>query len=220
MSFSLNYFMQLVPDALYGIWVTIQVSVVAIAFGLFGGLVLAALRTLRVPFLDLVILTYIEIIRNTPFLAQLFLIYFGLPSLGVKLPEFVAAATALAMWTCAYSSENFRAGLEAPSNKVREAGLALGMKPLLVFFMVILPLGVRTAFPALVNTIIEALKTSAYLSFIAFPELTYILMNDITANLRVLEGFTLLLIGYVSLVFILSTVLKSVERNFAIARTV
>lgn len=116
---------------------------------------------------------YVELIRNTPFLVQLFFIFFGLPSLGLRLDATVAAILAMTINLSAYGTEIVGAGLDAVSRGQREAGQALGLRPRHVFLKVVLPQALRVMFPALTSQVVIMMLESAVVSQIAVRDLTY-----------------------------------------------
>lgn len=117
--------------------------------------------------------TYVELIRNTPFIVQLFFIFFGLPSLGIRMPALAAASLAMGINLTAYGIEIVRAGLQSVPTGQREAGLALGTSPLVAFALIVLPQAVATVYPALVSQIIITMLESAVVSQIAVTDLTH-----------------------------------------------
>src|SRR5215207_602682 len=112
---------------------TMKVSVIGVAGAFVIGLVLGAVRAHRIPVLSQVAWAYVEVIRNTPILVQIFLIYYGLPQLGYQVEGFTVAWLAVMVWGGAFNTENFRAGFEAVPKRFREAGYALGFSPLKTF---------------------------------------------------------------------------------------
>ena len=116
---------------------------------------------------------YVELIRNTPFIVQLFFIFFGLPSLGIRLAAFEAAALAMTINLTAYGIEIVRAGIEAVPAGQREAGSALGIAPLLTFAYIVLPQALAIVYPALVSQIIITMLESAVVSQVAVIDLTH-----------------------------------------------
>ncbi|RWB28140.1 MAG: amino acid ABC transporter permease [Mesorhizobium sp.] len=116
---------------------------------------------------------YVEIIRNTPFLVQLFFIFFGLPSIGVRLDPVLAAMLAMTLNMAAYTIEIVGAGLDAVPRGQTEAALALGLRPRQVFVKIVLPQALKVIFPALTSQIIIMMLESAVVSQIAVRELTY-----------------------------------------------
>jgi polar amino acid transport system permease protein len=117
---------------------------------------------------------YVELIRNTPFLVQLFFIFFGLPSLGLRLTALQAAILAMTINLTAYTIEILRAGIEAVPLGQREAGVALGVSPLSVFFCIVLPQAVANVYPALVSQVLITMLESAVVSQIAVADLTHV----------------------------------------------
>jgi polar amino acid transport system permease protein len=116
---------------------------------------------------------YVELIRNTPFLVQMFFIFFGLPSLGLHLSAMQAAALAMTINLSAYSVEIVRAGIEAVPQGQREAAMALGLRPVVVFGKIVLPQALGSMWPALVSQVVIILLESAVVSQIAVRDLTY-----------------------------------------------
>jgi len=117
--------------------------------------------------------SYVELIRNTPFLVQLFFIFFGLPSMGIRLNPLVAAILAMTINLTAYGIEIVGAGLDAVVVGQKEAGLALGLRPRQIFIKIVLPQALRVIFPALCSQIVIMMLESAAVSQIAVRELTY-----------------------------------------------
>jgi polar amino acid transport system permease protein len=116
---------------------------------------------------------YVELIRNTPFLVQLFFIFFGLPSIGLRLDPVAAAMLAMTINLAAYGTEIVGAGLDAVPVGQTEAGRALGLRPRQVFIAIVLPQALRVIFPALTSQVVIMMLESAAVSQIAVPELTY-----------------------------------------------
>ncbi|MER8868095.1 amino acid ABC transporter permease [Mesorhizobium sp. M0751] len=116
---------------------------------------------------------YVEVIRNTPFLVQLFFIFFGLPSIGVRLDPVLAAMLAMTLNMAAYTIEIVGAGLDAVPPGQTEAALALGLRPRQVFIKIVLPQALKVIHPALTSQIVIMMLESAVVSQIAVRELTY-----------------------------------------------
>ncbi|MGO4438928.1 amino acid ABC transporter permease [Rhizobium sp. RAF56] len=116
---------------------------------------------------------YVELIRNTPFLVQLFFIFFGLPSLGIRLDPVLAAILAMTLNMTAYTTEIIGAGLDAVPKGQSEAALALGLHTRQVFIKIVLPQALKVIFPALTGQFVIMMLESAVVSQIAVRELTY-----------------------------------------------
>ncbi|MGX9179083.1 amino acid ABC transporter permease [Mesorhizobium sp. BHbdii] len=119
------------------------------------------------------IAVYVEVMRNTPFLVQLFFIFFGLPSIGIRLDPLLAAMLAMTLNMAAYTIEIVGAGLDAVPRGQTEAALALGLRPRQVFVKIVLPQALKVIYPALTSQIIIMMLESAVVSQIAVRELTY-----------------------------------------------
>ena len=119
------------------------------------------------------VVAYVELVRNTPFLVQLFFIFFGLPAIGIRLDPVLAAILAMTLNMGAYSTEIVGSGLDAVPAGQREAALALGLRPWQVFVKIVLPQALRIIFPALSSQIVIMMLESAVVSQIAVSELTY-----------------------------------------------
>jgi len=138
---------------MYGVWLTIKISLISTTLGLIIGMILAGLQRTKRPIFVKPIRVYIEIIRNTPFLIQLFFIYFGLPSLGINIRANEAALIALTFNTGAYATEIVRAGIESISEGQIEAGRSLGLSGIQIFKHIILKPALITVYPALTSQV-------------------------------------------------------------------
>jgi polar amino acid transport system permease protein len=159
----------LLSGALVTVGLAAFASVVGICLSIGG----AALGRSGIKAARHVVAGYVELIRNTPFLVQMFFIFFGLPSLGLHLNAMQAAALAMTINLSAYSIEIVRAGIEAIPQGQREAGMALGLRPVIVFGKIVLPQALGSMWPALVSQVVIILLESAVVSQIAVRDLTY-----------------------------------------------
>jgi polar amino acid transport system permease protein len=157
----------------YGTWLTVRISFISMVLGLLVGIVLAGLQTTRWKFFTVPIAAYIEVIRNTPFLVQLFFIYFGLPSIGFELTSEQAALSAMVINLGAYATEIVRAGIESIHKKQIEAGLALGFSQIQVFRHIILMPALKKVYPSLTSQFVLIMLGSSVISVISVEELTY-----------------------------------------------
>ena len=164
-------------ELLDGLLNTLKVSAFAIAGAFAIGLVLGAARAHRIPVVSQLTAVYVEVIRNTPILIQIFMIFFALPQFGILLDQFTVAWLTVMVWGGAFNSENFRAGFLAVSYRYREAGYALGFSPLSTFLNVTLPIGGRIALPSSINTYISVVKNTSLMYVIGYAELTTTALN-------------------------------------------
>jgi His/Glu/Gln/Arg/opine family amino acid ABC transporter permease subunit len=195
---------------------TVKVSLLAIAGAFFIGLILGAARAHRIPIISQLTGVYVEVIRNTPILVQIFMIFYGLPQLGVTFDQFTVAWLSVMVWGGAFNSENFRAGFEAVSYRHREAALALGFGRLATFLNVTLPIGGRIALPSSINTYISVLKNTSLMYVIGYPELTTTALNISALTVETLEALTVLGVVYLSLVWTLSALIRLLEARLAL----
>ncbi|GLX15873.1 polar amino acid ABC transporter permease [Pseudomonas straminea] len=161
------------PELLSGLWVTIQLTVMATVGGVGLGILGAALRSSRPSVLSRLWGVYVELIRNTPFVVQLFFIVFGLPNLGVKLTAGEAALLAMLINLGAYSTEIIRAGIQVTPRGQWEAGRVLGLSRTQTFVRVVLPPSLKRIYPALVSQCIIVMLGSSVVSQVSHEELTF-----------------------------------------------
>lgn len=199
-----------------GLGRTLWVSAIAILGALVIGVVLGAARAHRIPVVSQLAAIYVEVIRNTPILVQIFFIFFGLPQLGIRLDAFTVAWLAIMVWGGAFNVENFRAGFEAVPFRYREAGYALGFGRLATFANVTLPIGGRIALPPSINTYISVVKNTSLLYVISYEELTTTALNINALTLQTVETFTVLAVTYLVIVWTLSGLIRLLESHLAL----
>ncbi|HEY9721300.1 MAG TPA: ABC transporter substrate-binding protein/permease [Oscillatoriaceae cyanobacterium] len=160
------------PTLLRGAVMTVSLSVLAMALAMALGLCLAVTRLYGPRPARWLATTYVEIFRGTPLLIQLYLIYYGLPALGIRFEAFAAGVVGLGLNYAAYEAENYRAGIQAVPHGQTEASLALGMSRLQALRHVVLPQALRVAVPPVANDFIALFKDSSLVSVITLVELT------------------------------------------------
>jgi His/Glu/Gln/Arg/opine family amino acid ABC transporter permease subunit len=195
---------------------TMKAGLLGIVLAYVIGLVLGAVRAYRIPLLSQLAAVYVELIRNTPILVQIFFLYYATPEFGIHLEAFTVAWLSITIWGGAFMTENFRAGFEAVPARLREAGLALGFGPVKNFLNVTLPIGGRIALPSTINTAISVLKNTSLLLIIGYPELTYVANNIQALTFLVFEAFTVLAVYYLAIVWTLSALIRFLERRLAL----
>ena len=156
---------------LQGAAVTLELSCGAMLIGLVISIVCASAKTSHFAPLRWIISVYVEAIRNTPFLIQIFFIYFGLPAIGISLNPNPAALLALVINIGAYGTEIIRAGIESIQKGQGEAGVALGLKRHQIFRYIILKPALRTVYPALTSQFVFLMLTSSVVSVISATDL-------------------------------------------------
>jgi His/Glu/Gln/Arg/opine family amino acid ABC transporter permease subunit len=211
-----SFFTENVDELLGGVRRTLQASAIGIAGALVIGLVLGAARAARVPVVSQLAGIYVEVIRNTPILVQIFMLYFALPQVEIRLDAFTVAWLAVMIWGGAFNTENFRAGFEAVPVRYREAGLALGFSRLSTFLNITLPIGGRIALPSSINTYISVVKNTSLMYVIAYPELTTTALQINALTLQTTETFAALAVGYLVIVWTMSALIRLLESHLAL----
>ena len=197
-----------------GVFLTLQIVVVAIALGLMLGIAGAMARTSGNRALNWIATAYVEFFRNTPFLIQLFFFFFGLPSIGVRMSPWQAAVLALAINFGAYSTEIIRAGIEGIDKGQIEAGMSLGFKKLQVFRHIILLPALGKIYPALISQIVIAVLFSSVVSQISAEELTFVGNYLQSRTFRSVEIYQAISLIYVAVVWTIKGVAYGVQKKF------
>lgn len=173
MSFDFSLIWNSLPLLLAGAGVTIEITVIAVGLGFIFGLITSVCRLSGVKILQVIAVCYVNIIRGTPMLVQIFLIYFALPMvIGERINPFVAAVAACSINSGAYVSEIFRAGIQSVDKGQMEAGRSLGLSWMQTMRYVILPQAFKHVIPPLGNEFISMTKETSLVSVIGFEELT------------------------------------------------
>ncbi|CAN7708177.1 MULTISPECIES: amino acid ABC transporter permease [Neorhizobium] len=170
-TFQFGVLAQYQDEILNGIWLTIKLSVLSILLGSAAGVVLASIRSVKGGAARFLVDAYVEIIRNTPFLVQLFIVYFGLPGLGLRVGADTAALIGMTINLAAYSTEIIRAGIEAVHKSQIEAGEALGFTRFQIYRHVIIVPAIAKVYPALCSQFVLMMLASSICSAISTHEL-------------------------------------------------
>ena len=191
------------PDLLEGAWTTLTLSLSATFFGFLVGVFCALASTGRTKWLARVASAYIEIIRNTPLLVQVFLVYFGMASMGFKVGAFTAATVALVVNVGAYTSEIVRAGIESIPKSQLEAAETLGLTRWQTLRHVVLPPAIERVFPALTSQYVLLMLASSVCSQISAEELTAVANRVQSDTFRSVETYLIVAVGYLLLSLIM-----------------
>ncbi|MCX6155527.1 MAG: ABC transporter substrate-binding protein/permease [Candidatus Kapabacteria bacterium] len=181
-SLTFQWYLKILPKFLEGAMITLGLSILSMILAIILGLIIALLRVYGGPFLSRIAIIYIEVIRGTPLLMQLFLIYYALPKVtGISIEPFLAAILGLGLNYAAYEAENYRAGLFSVPKGQMEAALSLGMRRRQALRYIIIPQAIRLVIPPMTNDFISLLKDSSLVSVITMVELTKI-YNQVAAT--------------------------------------
>jgi His/Glu/Gln/Arg/opine family amino acid ABC transporter permease subunit len=201
------------PDLAFGVLQTVQMAALAYLLAAVLGLLIALAEGAGLRWLYLICRTYIEFIRGTPTLTQLFLIYFGLASLNVIIPGFQAAIIALGLHYAAYMAEVYRSGIAAIDRGQSEAAAALGMHRWRAMRFVVLPQAIRIILPPMTNFAISLLKDTSVASLIAAPELMMHATEITSEYYMPMPVYLLTGAFYFVLAFPLSLLVRHLERR-------
>lgn len=193
--------------------VTLGISLVAISCGALAGFALNTVRVLRGKWCAAAYRSYVWAIRGTPFLAQLFVIYFGLPQIGLTLSAVQATIVGLALYASAYFAEIFRSTWQAIPRGQIEAGRAFGLTRRQILARIEMPVAGRLAVPMLTNQAILVLKESSVASIITVPELTMTTSTIVAETFSYIEPYLLLGATYWLLASGLARLGRTAERR-------
>jgi polar amino acid transport system permease protein len=197
---------------LQGALMTIRITALATVLGILVGVAMAGLQLIKNRIISSVIQAYIEVIRNTPFLVQLFFVYFGLPTIGILIPAWQAALLALTINTGAYATEIVRAGIESITKGQIEAGRSLGLSGIQIFLDIILKPALMVVYPALTSQFILFVLNSAVISVISAQELAYQAKFVASRTFRNFEIYLLITIIYLVIAQLFRIAFKLVSK--------
>ena len=201
-----------------GLAATVGLTAVSATLGVALGVACARARTHGGPVLRAVVGSYVEVIRNTPFIVQLFFLFFGLPSLGVRLSPELASVLAMVINLGAYAAEIVRAGIATTPKGQIEAALSLALTEAQVFLRVVLPPALQRVWPALVSQIIIVMLGSAVCGQISTEELSYAANLIQSRNFRAFEAFIVVTLMYLVMSILLRRLLNWLGPRFIFGR--
>jgi His/Glu/Gln/Arg/opine family amino acid ABC transporter permease subunit len=201
------------PIFLDGCLVTLEISFFALLIGMVFGIGGALCRISSNRFLSGLAFLYVWIIRGTPIMVQLFILYFGLPQLGIKMSSMTAGILGLAINTGAYVTEIIRSGIQAIDKGQIEAALSLGMKPYQAMIRIVGPQAVKVCMPPLVNQFIMTLKNSSIASLVTITELLRTGEQLIYTTFRSFEVYTVVAVLYLVMNSVFMIVAGKLEKR-------
>ncbi|WP_442604109.1 amino acid ABC transporter permease [Paenibacillus sp. KN14-4R] len=196
-----------------GALTTLELSLCTMVLGIAGGIILALMRLSSIKPLKWFAASYIAFIRGTPLLVQLYIIFYGMPQIGVQMPDFMAGVLALSINCAAYVAEIFRGGIQSVDKGQMEAARSLGMSNGLSMRLIILPQALRNILPALGNELIVIIKESSIVSIIGIYDLMY-RADTVRGNTALpFEPLIVAALIYFVMTFTLSKLLGVAERR-------
>ncbi len=214
MPFDPHFLARLFPALLEGAEVTVELAVLTMAICLVWGLVVALVQATPGP-LGWIAGAYIQVVRNTPLLIQLYIVYFGLSMIGMGLSGFASGLLALCIQNGGYVAEIYRGGLQAVSARQYEAGRALGMRRWTLYSVVIMPQVIARIIPPMTNQGISIIKDTSQVAAIAVMEMMKVAQVWVESSANTYDVFLGVAIIYLALTSVANVVGKLAERRLA-----
>ncbi|HJV44185.1 MAG TPA: amino acid ABC transporter permease [Bacillota bacterium] len=204
-------------EFLSGFMTTIEVSVLALIASFILGLIIAVMRISPISILKAIATAYVEFVRNTPLLIQVFFFYFGLPAIGIQLNPFLSGTFGLTIYTASFIAEAIRAGIQSVPNGQMEAGRASGLSYIQTMYYIILPQAVKLVIPPIGNQFLNLVKNSSILGVISGTDLMY--QGDLisASTFVVFDVYIFVGIFYLILTIPLSFLVRYLERRLAVS---
>ena len=194
---------------------TLKVSLIALLIGLLLGIVICLAKISTIKVLNVLATIYVEVIRNTPILVQIMIIYFALPEVGVSFTPFMSAIIALSINSGAYVSEIFRSGILAIDKGQMEAGRSLGLSYFQTMKFIILPQALKNSLPALGNEFISRVKESSIVYFVGVADIMFAANTVKNATYETFGPYLIAAAIYFIITSVLSFLVKRLEKKLA-----
>ena len=207
--FDFTFLLEKWPIVLNGVWLTIQLTIMSIALGFILGCICALVRVYGGRTVRTIVGTYVELIRNTPLLIQIFIVYFGLSSIGFKLSAEVSATIALVINMGAYTTEIMRAGIQSIHRTQLETADCLGLTRLQAILHIVLLPAIERVYPALSSQFVLLMLASSITSQISAEELTAVANNIQSETYRSFEIYIIVAIVYLILSLVYRIIFKA-----------
>lgn len=215
MIFDLAYALEILPSLLAASVVAIEATILGFLLALIGGLPLALARVSRVGWLWRLAAAYIQFVRSTPLLIQLYFVFFVLPEYGVRFTPLTTGILVLGLHFSSFTAEVYRAGIEGIPNGQWDAALALDFSPWYTWTRIILPQAIPPMIPVLGNYLIGMFKDSALLATISVAELLGTALNEASRSFRYLEPLLLVGLIFLTLSLAASVLVRIAETKLA-----
>ena len=215
--FNFSYIWRHFDRLLYGLVLSLELALVSIAIGMIIGLLLALVYVESGKSIRFFVASYVELIRNSPLLLLVYLIFYGIPSIGwFQYSATTSFIATLSIYSGAYLVEVFRSGLASVPEGLIDAGKAIGMKPWQRLLSIRIPTMFRIVLPALSNTYISLFKDTSIASVIAVPELMYGAQWINFNTFRIIEVYTVITPMYLVTGYVILLSLRQIEKKFVI----
>lgn len=197
--FDFSYFLKMFEVISHGFWNSLSLSVISLVFSVILGFGLAASRYYNIPVLKQFAIVFTSFFRSTPFIAQLFIFYYGFATFSTtirNLPAYWAAVMVLSVSFAAYMGENIRGAIMSVERGQFEAGISIGLTSWQTIYRVIIPQAARVAIPGMVNSFANLFKSTSLAFTVGILDMTSAAKNEVNLTYRYLEGYLALLIVY------------------------
>ncbi|MPY93492.1 MAG: ectoine/hydroxyectoine ABC transporter permease subunit EhuD [Acidimicrobiia bacterium] len=213
-----DFAIEILPELLRGLWVTVRLTLLGITLALIFGLVLALLRRSRYVVIRWPVGLFVEFIRSTPLLVQLFFLFFVLPDFDIVLSGFTAGVIGLAVHYACYTSETYRAGIESVPRGQWEAATAINLSRRQMWWSVVLPQAIPISLPALGNYLVASFKDAPLASTITVAGILAAAQRIQSQTFRGLEPFTMAGLLFLAVSLIASAFVRILEKRYAYER--
>lgn len=210
---------EILPELLDGLWVTVQATLYGITLAMVLGLVLAMLRRVPLRIVQWPVIGFVEFVRSTPILVQLFFLFFVLPNFGIVLSAMQAGVIGLGVHYASYTSEVYRAGIENVARGQWEAAVALNLPRRSVWGRVVLPQAIPTVIPALGNYLVAMLKDAPVLSAITVIGVLTTGKRICSTTFQCFEAYTMVGVLFLAVSIPLAMAVRYLEKRYAYQRT-
>lgn len=211
----MDFVLEMLPYLLKGAVMTVQITLLSMALALVAGLLIALMRLSRSRVLKVISGVYVEVIRGTPLLVQLFIIYYGLPQYGIRLNAFTAGVLGLALNYSAYLAEVYRGGILAIDKGQWEAGASIGLSRNALMRHVILPQALRIVLPPIGNYFISMLKDSALVATVSVLELMRAAQLRVAITFRAMDIYLMVAVLYFLMSYPCSLLIRYLEKRMS-----
>ncbi len=197
--FSFEYFLGMFQIIIDGFWNSLSLSLISLVFSVILGFGLAASRYYNIPVLKQFAVVFTSFFRSTPFIAQLFVFYYGFAQFSTtvrSMPAYWAAVMVLSVSFAAYMGENIRGAIMSVDKGQFEAGISIGLTPWQTIYRVVIPQAARVAIPGMVNSFANLFKSTSLAFTVGVLDMTSAAKNEVNLSYRYLEGYAALLIVY------------------------
>lgn len=216
MSFDIEYFFSMLPIILRGLPTTMEVAGVSLFFSVIIGFVIAAFRFYNIPVLKQLSAVFVSFFRSTPFIAQLFVFYYGIAQVSRlvrNMSSFWATIIVLSLSFAAYMSEDIRGAITSVDKGQFEAGISIGLSPWQTVYRIIIPQAARVAIPGMMNSFANLFKSTSLCFIVGLKDMIAYCKNEANVSFHYLEGYMAVLIIYWIILSAISYLQSRLERH-------